>query len=324
MGTIPLVCPSCRKRDDEGWSLFTVEAASDASWRCVGCEKRFPAVSGIPLLVPHPAALIESDLVGAFAPIGGPSALSSLAESGADGDAVARHLQHASTWLHAHYGDLVGHAECGYHAFASALGALPRFEAAVELGCGVGRGLSILSRHADRVLGVDLSLSALRHAKRVLAGEPLEFARRIVGRHYEPALIPGELACDNVDLVVGDVLDPPLVPGIFDCVVALNVFDNVRSPRDLIGVMDQLCTPGGRLVLATPFAWQSGIVDDHQRFGGADPARALRELLESGDGLGATYEIEDARELEWFLQPEARLRLTYTSLYLVARKRRES
>lgn len=324
MGGIPLVCPSCRKRDDEGWSLFTVEAENESSWRCVGCEKRFPALGGIPLLVPHPASLVESDLVGAFAAIGETSALAALAESGTDADAVARHLQHASTWLHAHYGDLVGHSEWGFHAFASALGALPRCEATVELGCGMGRGLTILSRHAERVVGVDLSLSALRHARHVLSGEALPFARRIVGRHYEPALIPGELACDNVDLVAGDVLDPPLVPGIFDCVVALNVFDNVRSPRDLLGVMDQLCTPGGRLVLATPFAWQSGIVDDHQRFGGADPAAALRELLETGDGLGATYEIEDARELEWFLQPEARLRLSYTSLYLVARKRRES
>ena len=174
-----------------------------------------------------------------------------------------------------------------------------------------------LARGADHVVGVDLHHGALRRARRLLAGEPVAYARRVAGRHYTPATArAGDLATDWVTLVCGDALDPPLVPGVYDRVVALNLLDSVKQPRQLLSVVDVLCAPGGELILASPYAWQSSIVEDGQRIGEADPGRALVEILTTGTGLGSRYRVEDEAELPWTLRRDARSAATYCIHYL--------
>jgi 2-polyprenyl-3-methyl-5-hydroxy-6-metoxy-1,4-benzoquinol methylase len=121
-------------------------------------------------------------------------------------------------------------------------------------------------------------------------------------------------------LVCGDALDPPLVPGAFDRVVALNVLDSVRSPRQLLSVMDGLCKPGGEILLASPYAWQSTVMAESERLGGIDPAQDVAGILSEGTGLGARYRIEDEAELPWTLRRDARSAITYSIHYLRARK----
>ena len=128
-----------------------------------------------------------------------------------------------------------------------------------------------MARGARDVVGVDAQLAALTRARRILDGEPLEYGRRIVGRHYASAgitLPPSETQA-AIEIVCADAMDPPLVPGSFDRVVAVNLIDAVVSPPQVIAVADGLCAPGGELILASPYAWQSGIVADEHRFGGA-------------------------------------------------------
>jgi hypothetical protein len=117
-------------------------------------------------------------------------------------------------------------------------------------------------------------------------------------------------------------MDPPLVPQSFERVVALNVLDAVPSPPQVIAVADGLCAPGGELILASPYAWQSGIVADEHRFGGADPADHLRRRLADGDGLEARYTIEDEAELPWTLRRDARSAVVYRVHWLRATKSR--
>jgi SAM-dependent methyltransferase len=197
---------------------------------------------------------------------------------------------------------------------------------AVELGCSVGRGLVELSRGAQLVVGVDLHLGALLSARRLLLGEPLRYARRILGRHYALAQIAaGANLGSRVAVICGDALDPPLLPQGFSRVVACNLLDSVRSPAGLLSVVDGLCAPGGELLLTSPYSWQSGVVDEGARIGGADPAADLRTILHSGGrglvaGLEAAYTIEDDRDLRWELRRDARSAQTYAVHALRARK----
>jgi SAM-dependent methyltransferase len=117
-------------------------------------------------------------------------------------------------------------------------------------------------------------------------------------------------------------MDPPLVPGSFDRVVALNVLDAVPSPPHLVAVADGLTAPGGELILASPYAWQAGIVADEHRFGGADPGEHLRRRLVEGEALEARYTIEDESELPWTLRRDARSAVIYRVHWLRARKSR--
>ncbi len=112
------------------------------------------------------------------------------------------------------------------------------------------------------------------------------------------------------------------MPGSFDRVVALNVLDAVTSPPQLVAVADGLCAPGGEVILSSPYAWQSGIVADEHRFGGADPAAALRRRLVEGDALEARYTVEDEGEVPWTLRRGARAAVVYSTHWLRARKSR--
>src|SRR5438477_522084 len=82
-------------------------------------------------------------------------------------------------------------------------------------------------------------------------GEPVAYARRVTGRHYVAARVQTK-AVANRTLVCGDALDPPLVPTSYDRVVAFNVLDSVRLPRQLLSVVDALCVPGGEIILSSP------------------------------------------------------------------------
>ncbi|MBZ0231216.1 MAG: hypothetical protein K8M05_02625, partial [Deltaproteobacteria bacterium] len=147
----------------------------------------------------------------------------------------------------------------------------------------------------------------------LLAGEPVRYARRIVGRHYAAA--PG-----RVTLACADALDPPLIHGWFERVVALNLIDQVSHPRQLLAVCDGLCAPGGEIILASPYAWQSGTTLEDERFGGDDPAAELTRILRAGERLSGPYTIEDEAELPWTLRRERRSVVSYRVHYVRARK----
>ena len=119
-------------------------------------------------------------------------------------------------------------------------------------------------------------------------------------------------------MICGDVLDPPLIPGHYDRVVALNMLDSVPRPRLLLAVADGLCRPGGELVLASPYSWQSSVMEDGERIGGADPAADVAALLRAG--IAGRYEIEEEADVSWILRRDARSQVAYRVHYLRARK----
>ncbi|MGE5184608.1 MAG: methyltransferase domain-containing protein [Acidobacteriota bacterium] len=300
-----LVCPGCRRITPERIDLYTL--VTDGDFLACTCGRRYPVVDGVPAVVADPdgylaGTLVETDLAPPAAEVPGP-----------DDAAYARLLEHVSIYMDAHW------SEPASPAIAERLAALPRVTRAVELGCSAGRIVGELARSADHVVGIDLQLATLRRARRVLAGEPVTYARRMVGRHYAPVVVQVP-AVANVTLAVGDALDPPLVPGMYARVVALNLLDSVRSPRQLLAVVDALCAPGGELILSSPYAWQSEHVADDERFGGADPAAALAHMLRIGADLRARYEIVDEADLSWTLRRDARSQVTYRIHYLRARR----
>lgn len=345
---LPLCCPACRARTERGREMHTLSLA--ATFRAApdgeveegalvcdnpACRRRYPIVDGIPIVVADAAAHLARWGAGVLEPPLHPETAALLAEAGPDDAPWAHLVEHLSIYLDACWGDRAApppdgpSAPFGMEALAGKLGerAGERVARAVELGCGVGRGLYELGRGAALVVGVDLQLASLRRARRLLGGRPVEYARRVAGRCYAPATIapPPPLAttlAPTAALVCADALDPPLVPGAFDRVVALNVIDAVHAPPQLVAVADGLCAPGGEVMLASPYAWQSGIVAEEHRPRGADPAAELRRRLVDGAALEARYTVEDEAELPWSLRRDARSATVYRVHWLRARKAR--
>jgi SAM-dependent methyltransferase/uncharacterized protein YbaR (Trm112 family) len=324
-----IVCPGCRSHVHDGGELRIDVRTLERSGDTLVCEcgRRYPIVDDVPIVMADPSGFVRTEILTIVERDLPPAVAQLLVEDQPDDAPYARLLEHVSIYLDAHWGDRAQPRPDGPGAGFAAQAVVDRITArastrvstAVELGCSAGRVVAALSAGADHVVGVDLHHGILRRARRLLAGERLAFARRVAGRHYTVATLSDGPRTDNVSLLCADALDPPLVPGAFDRVVALNVLDSCRSPRQLLAVMTALCKTGGEIIVSSPYNWQSSILEETERFGGADPATALTAILRDGE-LGARYEIEDEAELPWTLRRDARSAVAYCIHYVRARK----
>lgn len=316
------MCPGCRSVTGDRLDVRTLARSGDIL--ACGCGRRYPIIGGVPVVFADLRAAIAGEVTQIVERDLDPEVAALLVESGPDDAAYPRLLEHLSIYMDAHWGDRAEPAvafAAGELVAKLAERAAHRVQLAVELGCSAGRIVAELARGADHVVGVDLQHGVLRRVVRLLDGESVPYARRMVGRHYDTAIAHAgdrTLPSDRRTIVCGDALDPPLIPGLYGRVVALNLIDAVRQPRQLLTVMDGLCARGGEIVLASPYAWQSGVVDEDARLGDGDPAKAIAELVRGG--LSVPYAIEDQAELGWTLRRDSRSSASYCIHYLRARK----
>ena len=329
--SLPLTCPACARQSERGVELSSLRVESrslvegdeliDGTLRCTGCARAYPVASGIPAIWRDLSGVAEA-LRERLLP---PELTALLAEAGSDESPVAHEAALLGSYLDSSWGDRavplpegpggqLGMAALAHKVAERALVPVGR---ALEIGCGVGRGLAHLARGAETCVGLDAGLSSLRCARQILSGAELSYARRTAGRSYGAAQIrSGQLAAPRVQLLCADALHPPLAPGSFDRVAALNLLDSVRSPRLLLDVLCGLLAPGGELLLCSPYAWKSGVTDEAERLGLADPAAAVRvELVQRG----LTIEDEDLH-VPWLLRRDARAASFYDVHWLRARK----
>jgi len=295
----------------------------DGEFLACECGCRYPIVDGVPIVMTDSSEFLRGELATVEERDMAPELAAALIEDGPDDVPYARLLEHLSIYMDAHWGDRAEPAPdgvrdedaCALRPFLERLRALPKARDAIELGCSVGRVLAELP--AESVYGLEWQFGAARRARKLLSGERVAYARRMIGRSYATATAAG-IRRDNVWIACGDALDAPYVPGAFDRVVALNMVDSVPQPRQLLAVVDALCERGGEIVLSSPFAWQSTVMQEHERFGGADPVGALRDILRSGLSMG--YTIVEEAELPWTLRRDARSSVTYRTYFVRARK----
>ena len=252
-----------------------------------------------------------------------------LASYGPDQGAYTRMAGELSTYMDASWGDHSDPPPQGpapanpAAAFGEKILARSacKVELAVELGAGLGRSLAELARGAEYVVGIDHNLGFLRCARRLLAGEPVPFLRRMSGWHFEAATAAaGDLATPTALLVCGDALSPPLDDHAFGRVVAANLVDNVNSPTSLFTVMDDLCATGGEVILTSPLYWSNAATADDQRLGGSDPGQEITARWRGGVNLSTPYAIDDQCDIDWGLRYDTRTAFKYRSYYLRARK----
>jgi putative 4-mercaptohistidine N1-methyltranferase len=138
--------------------------------------------------------------------------------------------------------------------FLPTIGAVQR---ALDLGCAVGRSTFELSRWAQEVVGIDLSHRFIAVANRVQETGRIEIRRVEEGELVTQVTreLPLDLRPERCRFEIGDATELATNVGQFDVVLAANLIDRVKSPRDLLNSFSTLIHPGGHLILSSPYTW---------------------------------------------------------------------
>jgi ubiquinone/menaquinone biosynthesis C-methylase UbiE/uncharacterized protein YbaR (Trm112 family) len=191
-----LACPECRCN----LSLETPAASSEdpileGTLRCEGCGREFPIRSGIPRFVQfHPADASFGFQWNLFR--------REQLDSENDARLSATRLWTETQWDQA---ELAG-------------------QRVLDVGCGAGRFLEIITTTKADVVGVDVS-TAIDAAAATVAGRP------------------------NVDLVQADVFKLPFKPGTFDKCYCIGVAQHTPDPIAALGALPRLLRKGGRIAV---------------------------------------------------------------------------
>jgi len=358
------VCPLCRteRHEDVPLVVGSVEKESgDAIEEGVlhcgdsACRMEYPIIDGIPLLLPALRSFVSNHLEHLI----GREDLSAVLES-LLGDAVGPGTsfdttrQHLSIYGWDHYGDLDPEEarpdppDQRRAASTPAPGSVVRCLDAgldrigrsvegpvVDLGCAVGRaGFELARRFDGPVLGVDLNVSMLRLASRVLRDGVVRYPRRRVGivhdRREFPVRFPG---ADRVDFWACDALALPFPPGTFGLVSGLNLVDCVASPPALLESIERVLRPGGAAILTTPYDWSAGATPVEAWLGGHSQrgpdagagVPVLRALLTPGahpQSLKHLRLIDELDPVPWHTRLHERSTVSYEVHLVVAELRR--
>jgi len=131
---------------------------------------------------------------------------------------------------------------------------------ALDLGCAAGRATFELAQHFEHVTGIDFSARFI--------GLATEFAQQGVLRYTltdEGELVfyrerkLADLGLDEVrrkvEFLQGDACNlKPMLTG-YDLILAANLIDRLYSPLTFLSTVHERITPGGLLLIASPYTW---------------------------------------------------------------------
>ena len=145
----------------------------------------------------------------------------------------------------------------------------------LDIACGAGYGSQLLARGgATQVVGVDLSASAVRHAR----------------EHYAT---PGvEFVCANAEQFEW--------PEPFDMAVSFETVEHLREPAPFLDRLHDLLVPGGVFLMSVPLGETRHIDRFHLQAFTKEQVFALVE--------GAGFTVETSRVDAWFLRRRDLLR----------------
>jgi ubiquinone/menaquinone biosynthesis C-methylase UbiE len=212
---ISLICPvdkSALMREVDGFA-------------CPKCRRNYPSIMDMPSFIPTDSIKPDEmslvrQLIGIYAMVSADEMAVRRLNTVELTDAQRRRYTHYTRELAAR-----GHrfhrmfqrrlAEHGWPA--------PDHRLALDIGCGVGAGLTPLAQEYDHVIGIDIRLSSLIIARKMI----------------------DEAGLRNVTLIHASALSMPLPDAAFDYAASINVLEHVFRPSDLLRETRRVLANGG-------------------------------------------------------------------------------
>lgn len=186
---------------------------------------------------------------------------------------------------------------------------VPAGARALDLGCAVGRSTFELARHCAEVVGIDYSRRFIAAADVLRAEGRLNFLRADEGALTTPcrACVPPEIDRQRVTFEIGDAMDLHPDLGAFDVVLLANLIDRLCEPLRCLAQLPRLVSPGGQLVITSPYTWLEEFTPQANWLGGCerDGQRVTtRAGLEAA--LRPHFDLVGMRDLPFLLREHAR------------------
>ena len=187
--------------------------------------------------------------------------------------------------------------------------ALPANARALDLGCAVGRSTFELARHCTSALGIDFSHRFVEAAHAIASGGSLSYARTDEGALTTPlvAHVPSGIMLERATFEQGDAMELRADLGTFDVVLMANLIDRLREPRRCLARLPALLTPGGQLIVTSPYTWLEEFTPRANWLGGfeRDGRRVTtREGLQQQ--LAPHFELVAFKDLPFLIREHAR------------------
>ncbi len=179
---------------------------------------------------------------------------------------------------------------------------------ALDVGCAVGRSTLELSRFCGEVIGIDYSSAFIRAAAAVASGGELDFEARVEGAIVarSRALRPSGVHPDRVRFETGDAMALREDLGAFDRVLAANLIDRLVDPRKFLTRTRDLVTPGGELVITSPYTWLEEFTPRAKWLGGTEESGVRPTLEALKEELGAAFDLVKTVDLPFVIREHAR------------------
>ncbi|MEO5947350.1 MAG: class I SAM-dependent methyltransferase [Chitinophagaceae bacterium] len=97
----------------------------------------------------------------------------------------------------------------------------------LDIACGEGYGVNLLSKKAKHVLGIDIDASTIRQAQ-------------------------NKYTANNIEFRVGSILNIPSEDNSFDVITCFETLEHVEKHEMLIKELKRVLTPEGLLIISTP------------------------------------------------------------------------
>jgi SAM-dependent methyltransferase/uncharacterized protein YbaR (Trm112 family) len=347
------VCPVCRNVETGAASAVRLagvlreeqEVVLEGTLCCGNdaCQREYPIIDGIPLLIPAIRTYVSENLLPIFARADLSATTESiLGDCCGPGSALDGIRQRLSSYAWDHYaafdpGETTADPAPGsvVRLLDTLLGVAGDWPGGpiLDAGCSVGGvALELAERFDALVLGVDLNFAMLRLAAEVLRTGKVRYPRRRVGLVYERREFPVPLGRpENVDFWACDVTALPLPEGSLAAVVSLNVLDSVNSPVEHLRSLARVLAPGGKALLGCPYDWApsatplEGWLGGHSQRGpdGGTSEPVLRRLLTPGAHPWSVAGLELRAECEavpWSVRLHERSTVSYRVHGVVAEK----
>ncbi len=285
-----LICPACLPREIPLKSIVFDSAGDDiisGELTCQICAGKYRIDEGIAFLV------------------------SETASASRRGQDRYEENDMLSSYCWAHYGDFLNEtgANDAYSTWGSNISS-PGGGLALDVGCSVGRFAFEMSRKSDFVIGIDLSESFVRHARKLMLNKSLKFPLITEGRlfEYKSIRLPESFDADRVEFIVGDALALPFLKKSFSFVSSLNLLDKLPRPLDHLKEINRVAKiKGAEFLFSDPFSWSVEAAEEKDWLGGKTGGEYsgkgidnVRLLLQGKDGLlSPPWRIEKQGSVPW-------------------------